>query len=146
MTWAKPGKLPFKVVSDVQMAKYIRQFEHIVIDTQARPTKEDLQELADSCELLILPTTPKGLDLDALLRTVDVLQQMNANFKVLLTIIPPAPSQAGKEAREMFQAEIKRLVAFERAPLEGVIVRDYPDPRAEAAWAGYEELGKEILA
>lgn len=154
MTWAAPGKLPFKVVTDVQMAKHIRQHEHIVIDTQARPTREDLEELADSCDLLILPTTAKALDLDALLRTVDTLQRMKANFRVLLTIVPPLPSQAGKEARDMlaaegiptFQAEIKRLVAFERAPLEGVIVKDYPDPRADVAWAGYEELGKEVLA
>lgn len=154
MTWAASGKLPFKVVTDVQMAKHIRQHEHIVIDTQARPTREDLEELADSCDLLILPTTAKALDLDALLRTVDTLQRMKANFRVLLTIVPPPPSHAGKEAKDMlaaegiptFQAEIKRLVAFERAPLEGVIVKDYPDPRAEVAWAGYEELGKEVLA
>lgn len=154
MTWAAPNKLPFKVVTDVQMAKYIRQFEHIVIDTQARPTKEDLEELADSCDLLILPTTPKALDLDALLRTVDVLQNMEANFRVLLTIVPPAPSQAGKEARDLltqegipvFDAEIRRLVAFERAPLAGVIVKDYSDPRAAVAWEGYETLGQEVLA
>ena len=153
MTWAKPGKLPFKVVTDVQMAKYIREMEHIVIDTQARPTREDLEELADSCDLLILPTTPKALDLDALLRTVDTLQNMEASFKVLLTIVPPSPSRAGEEARQLltqenipaFQSEIKRLVAFERAPLEGVVVKDYNDPRASVAWAGYELLGKEIL-
>lgn len=154
MTWAAPDKLPFKVVTDVQMAKYIRQYEHIVIDTQARPTQEDLKELADSCDLLILPTTPKALDLDALLRTVEVLQKMEADFKVLLTIVPPPPSQSGNEARELmkqegipvFNTEIKRLVAFERAPLAGVVVKDYPDPRAEVAWSGYEALGKEILA
>jgi chromosome partitioning protein len=154
MTWAAPGKLPFKVVTDLQMPKYIRNFEHIIIDTQARPTKEDLEELADSCDLLILPTTPKALDLDALLRTVDTLQAMDASFKVLLTLVPPLPSQSGREAKEMlrgegvpiFDAEIRRLVAFERAPLAGVVVKDYADPRAGVAWAGYEALGREITA
>lgn len=154
MTWAAHGRLPFKVVTDVQMAKYIRNYDHIVIDTQARPTREDLEELADSCDLLVLPTTPKALDLDALLRTIDVLQSMKANFKVLLAMVPPPPSQAGKEAKEMlraegiptFDAEIKRLVAFERSPLTGVIVRDYADPRAHVAWAGYEALGREVLS
>ena len=153
MTWARPEKLPFKVVTDVQMAKHIRAHEHIVIDTQARPSREDLEELADSCDLLILPTTPKALDLDALLRTVDSLKALNANFKVLLTIIPPLPSKADQEARALlheekipcFQTSIKRLVAFERSPLEGVIVRDYVDPRSKQAWAGYEALGKEVL-
>lgn len=89
MTWAAPGRLPFKVVTDVQMPKYIRDFEHIVIDTQARPTQDDLEELADSCDLLVLPTTPKALDIDALLKTVDTLKNMQSNFRVLLTIVPP---------------------------------------------------------
>lgn len=154
MTWAAHGRLPFKVVTDVQMAKHIRNYDHIVIDTQARPTREDLEELADSCDLLILPTTPKALDLDALLRTIDALQKMEANFKVLLAMVPPPPSQAGKEAKEMlraegiptFEAEIRRLVAFERSPLTGVIVRDYADPRSHIAWEGYEALGKEVLS
>lgn len=153
MTWAAPGRLPFKVVTDVQMPKYIRQFEHIVIDTQARPTQEDLEELADSCDLLILPTTPKALDIDALLKTVDTLKNMQSNFRVLLTIVPSAPSRSGQEAREMllaeqvplFESEIRRLVAFERAPLEGVIVKEYDDPRSGVAWFGYQQLGQEIM-
>lgn len=153
MTWAAPGKLPFKVVTDIQMAKHIRNYEHVVIDTQARPTKTDLEELADSCDLLLLPTTPKALDLDALLRAVDILQKFDATFKVLLTLVPPLPSQSGKDARELllqeniptFKSEIRRLVAFERSPLEGVIVKDYSDPRAKIAWKGYQSLGKEIL-
>ena len=100
-----------------------------------------------------MPTTPKALDLDALLRTVDTLKAMQADFRVLLTIVPPLPSQSGREAKEMlraegiptFESEIRRLVAFERAPLEGVVVKDYVDPRAKVAWAGYETLGKEIV-
>ncbi len=152
-TWASGGKLPFKVVSEAQAPKYIRQYEHIVIDTQARPSQKDLEALADGCDLLILPTTPKALDLDALLRTVDVLQELGANFKVLLTIVPPPPSASGREARKLlveaglpvFEAEIKRLVAFERAPLMGVVVQDYPDPRAQQGWEGYQAVGREIL-
>lgn len=152
-TWAAGGSLPFKVVSETQAPKYIRNFEHIVIDTQARPEQKDLEALADGCDLLILPTTPKALDLDALLRTVDVLSQLGASFKVLLTIVPPAPSRSGAEARKLlveaklpvFSSEIKRLVAFERAPLKGVVVKDYDDPRSQIAWEGYENVGKEIL-
>jgi chromosome partitioning protein len=154
MTWATPGKLPFKVVPEVQMAKYIREFEHVVIDTQARPTREDLKELADSCDLLILPTTPKCLDLDALLRTVDVLQEFGANFQVLLTLIPPPPNRDGEEARKLlnqenvptFKSGIRRFVAFERAPMAGVVVNEYPDPKSKIAWKGYENLGREVLA
>jgi chromosome partitioning protein len=152
-TWAEGDKLTFKVVTEGQAPKYIRQYEHVVIDTQARPEQKDLEALADGCDLLILPTTPKALDLDALLRTVDVLSALGANFKVLLTIVPPSPSRSGEEARKLlqeaglpvFEGEIKRLVAFERAPLMGVVVSDYPDQRAQTAWEGYEAVGKEIL-
>lgn len=153
MTWAALGKLPFKTVTDVQMAKHIRNYEHVVIDTQARPQKEDLKELAESCDLLILPTTPRGLDLDALLRTAETLKSLKANFKVLLTMLPPSPNKDGIEAREMleqedipiFRAGIKKLTAFERAPLVGVVVGEYKDRRSGIAARGYEELGREIF-
>ena len=152
-TWAESGKLIFKVVFESQAPKYIRQYEHILIDTAARPSQNDLEALADGCDLLVVPTSPKALDLDALLRTADALQKLRANFKILLTIVAPPPSRSGEEARKLlieaglpvFQSEIKRLVAFERAPLLGVIVRDYPDPRAQTGWEGYEAVGKEIL-
>lgn len=152
LTWAKPEKLSFKVVSETAAPKYIKDYTHIVIDTQARPSPEDFEELADGCDLLILPTTPRALDLDALAQTVNVLQQMGATFKILLTQIP-ARSTAAKDARKslgeiglpIFKSEIKRLVAFERSPLLGVIVKDYPDSRASDGWSGYVAVGKEIL-
>jgi chromosome partitioning protein len=55
---------------DGQGAKYAREFEHCVIDTEARPEEEDLKAVADGCELLIIPTTPDALALDALMLTV----------------------------------------------------------------------------
>jgi chromosome partitioning protein len=49
--WAKRGNLPFTVIDERQAAKQARHFEHIVIDTQARPEQEDLEALADGCDL-----------------------------------------------------------------------------------------------
>ena len=60
LTWAKPEKLSFKVVSETAAPKYIKDYTHIVIDTQARPSPEDFEELADGCDLLVLPTTPRA--------------------------------------------------------------------------------------
>ena len=130
LTWAKPEKLSFKVVSETAAPKYIKDYTHIVIDTQARPSSKDFEELADGCDLLVLPTTPRALDLDALAQTVDVLKQMGATFKILLTQVPPR-STAARDARKsleelglpVFKAEIKRLVAFERAPLLGTTIK-----------------------
>lgn len=152
LTWAREGKLAYKVVSSSAAPKYVKEYEHIVIDTQARPSPEDLKDLAEGCDLMMLPTAPRGLDLDALMQTVEIVKPLGARFRILLTMVPPQ-GKAAQEAREsleelelpVFKAEIKRLVAFERAPLMGVSVREYPDPRAVDAWKYYEKLGEEIL-
>jgi chromosome partitioning protein len=152
--WGKRGDLPFKVVDERQAARYAREYEHIIIDTEARPDEEDLKALADGCDLLVIPTTPDVLALDALMLTVKALQAIGSNnYRVLLTIVPPRPSRDGDEARSLllqgttpfFESAIRRLVAFQKAALAGVPVFAVRDPRAPLAWADYERLGKEIL-
>ncbi len=152
--WDKRGELPFKVVDERQAARYAREYEHILIDTEARPEEEDLKALADGCDLLVIPTTPDVLALDALMLTVKALQTIGTNnYRVVLTIVPPHPSRDGDEARSLlqqgaipfFESGIRRLVAFQKAALAGVPVFAVRDPRAQLAWKDYETLGKEIL-
>ncbi len=152
--WAKRGNLPFTVIDERQAAKQARHFEHIVIDTQARPEQEDLEALADGCDLLIIPSTPDALALDALMLTVNVLQHLGSErYKVLLTIIPPKPSRDGDEARHMlnqaglplFCSSIRRLAAFQKAALAGVPVSAVNDKRAAQGWADYQAVAKELL-
>ncbi len=153
--WAKRGSLPFKVIDERQAARFARDFAHVIIDTEARPSEEDLKALADGCDLLIIPTTPDALSLDALLLTVDAIKSVGADrYKVLLTIIPPRPSHDGDDARQtingvglpLFKNSIPRLVAFQKAALAGVPVYEVGDPRAEDAWASYQGVGKEVLS
>ena len=152
--WDKRGDLAFRVVDERQAARYACEYGHIVIDTEARPDEEDLKALADGCDLLVIPTTPDALALDALMLTVKALQGIGAdNYRVLLTIVPPRPSRDGDEARSLlrqgaipcFESGIRRLVEFQKAALAGVPVFAVRDPRARVAWADYERLGKEIL-
>lgn len=153
--WAKRGNLPFKVVDERQAARFSRNFEHIVIDTQARPTQEDLEALAGGCDMLIIPCTPDSLSLDALTLTVDTLRTLGTNsYRILLTMIPPKPNRDGEEARELlqeakfplFQSGIRRIVAFQRAALHGVPVFQVNDPRAQQGWEEYVSVGKEVLS
>jgi chromosome partitioning protein len=152
--WTQRGELPFKVVDERQAARYARQYDHIVIDTEAHPNDQDLRALADGCDLLVIPTTPDALSLDALMLTVNALQNIGAeSYRILLTIIPPRPSRDGEEARSLlegrglpvFKTEIHRLVAFQKAALAGVPVYKVGDPRAEQAWEYYRRVGEEIL-
>lgn len=152
--WAKRGHLPVKVVDERQAAKFARDFAHVVIDTQARPSREDLEALAEGCDLLIIPTTPDALALDALILTVDALKELGADrWRILLTMIPPRPSRDGDEARALLTEAglpllaggIRRMVAFSKAALAGVPVYEANDPRARDGWADYEAVGREVL-
>lgn len=152
--WARRGRLPVKVVDERQAARFARDFEHVVIDTQARPSREDLEALADGCDLLLIPSTPDALALDALILTVDALKGLGADrYRVLLTMLPPRPSRDGDEARAMlgdagvplFPGGIRRMVAFSKAALAGVPVSGVADPRAREGWADYEAVGRELL-
>lgn len=163
LTWARLNKLPFPVCSLEGAAKHIRKAEHVVIDTQARPSPQELESIASGCDLLILPTTPKALDLDALIRTAELLDGLKANYQVLLTMVPPPcrrpggsqsePSLKERKARLLLeQAEIPTFAtaiidytAFERAPLMGVTVDLYPDDYALTVWNCYQSLGEEVM-
>lgn len=153
--WGKRGRLPFPVVDERGAARAIRDHSpaHMVIDTPARPSREDLAELAAGCDLLIVPTTPDVLSLDAMMATAEALRSIGADrFKVLLTIVPPRPSRDGDEARAMiaeaglplFAGWVRRAVAFQRAALGGCLVSDVKDARAAEAWSDYEAVGREI--
>ena len=98
--WSEQGKLPFPVIGRNQAPVYARKFENLIIDTPARPTAEELKDLALGCELLIIPATPDTLSLDALMQTVDALRQVGTDrYRVLLNIVPPEPIKEGALAR-----------------------------------------------
>src|SRR4051812_24373913 len=81
--------------------------------------------------------------------------QGSTNCRVLLTMVPPKPRIEGKALREMlieqkipvFEGEIPRLAAFEKAAAEGLPVGAVQtDRNAGRAWAAYVAIGKEIIA
>jgi chromosome partitioning protein len=154
LDWAATGNLNFSVIDERQAAKFARDFEHIVIDTKARPDNDDLKTLAEGCDLLVIPTTPDALSLKATLKMLSAMQTLNTNFyKILLTMIPPPPSHDGQDAERVlaanklpiFKTRIRRYTAYKKAALKGVSVAEVKDHYAKAAWQDYENLGKEII-
>ena len=153
LDWASRGYLPFKVVDEKQAVKFARQYEHIVIDTPARPSPDELKTIAEGCDLLILPTSPDALALGATLQMVGALHNLKTNYRILLTLIPPYPNRAGTDARAaiekaklpIFKSGIRRLAVFQKAVLQGVPVNSVKDSYAMIAWDCYEKVGREIL-
>lgn len=154
--WASRGMTPpFTVVGENRLAQAARSHEHLVIDTKARPDPADLKALAEGADLLVLPCTPDPFALDALMQTVDSVRQLAADrYRILLTIVPPAPMTDGIAAREimlraalpLFAGEIRRTVAFQRAALLGLTVDALRNDISHVAWRDYERIGEEILA
>ena len=154
LEWAERGQLPFKVVDEKAAVKFARKYEHIIIDTPARPATEELKTLAEGCDLLVLPTSPDALSMGAMLQMVDTLQNIETDYRILLTIIPPKPNTVGDDARKslegarlpIFKGGIRRLNVFQKAALAGVPVYAVKgDSYSGIAWRCYEDVGREIL-
>ena len=87
-------------------------------------------------DLLVLPTTPDALALEALLATLEALRGAEARFRVLLTLVPPPPSRDGEEARALLGAEgvplftgwVRRAAAFPKAAPWGYLSTGHPTP------------------
>jgi chromosome partitioning protein len=152
-TMAKRGKMPFAIADEKEGLYRVRDYEHIIVDTEARPGAADFEDLARGCDLLIIPTVPASMDRDVLILTLAAAQKLApSKYRVLLTKVPPPPEPEGPALRRelvidhiaVFTAEIPRLKAFEHAAAAGVPVNQLADQRARRAWRAYAIMGKEI--
>jgi chromosome partitioning protein len=151
LAWKGRGKLSFPVVTENELSERAGQFKHIVLDTPARPTTDELRTICTESDLVIIPSQPDALSLDALIKLVNSLKEIEAeNYKVLFTLVPPL-SHAGREAKELlkdlgipsFKTEIYRRAVCGRAALKGITVNEMKD--GNAALKEFEALAREIL-
>jgi chromosome partitioning protein len=76
----------------------------------------------------------------------------DAQYRGLITIAPPSPNKDGETMRQdletggipVFKTMIRRTIGYQKAALEGKIIRDLADSRLKVAWQDYKNLGKEI--
>lgn len=154
LKWAQRGenRMPFQVCSMAASPRYVRDYEHIVVDTPARPDREDLQELAEGCDLLLLPTRPDALSVDAMLLTVGILKELGCDhYRILLTMTGRSKmSDLAREALSalpLLKSEIRHYAAYDKATLEGCPVYEVKDDRnAKIAWGDYVNVSKELFS
>lgn len=154
LSWSERGQLPFKVVSEKAAPKYWNDYQHTVVDTNARPSRADLKDLADICDQFIIVTGCDALSLDVLLPMAETLREVvgNERFKVLLNEVPPV-GYAGDEARQavkesgipIFKGQVRRYAAFGKAALLGVTVDQVRDDHAADGWLDFQSIGRELL-
>ena len=137
--WARKGLLPFECCDDSKAPKLLMsgKYGHVVIDTPARPSADEIESLADGCDLLILPTTPDPLAMSALAQIATSLPE-KTNYRCLITITPPPPQKDAEVAREalinngfpVFNRHIRRYKEYIKAadecrPVKGIPWRDW---------------------
>jgi len=150
--WRKRGSVPFEIADERLAARLAGQYENLVFDTKARPEKSDVVALAEGCDLLILPTTPDAMSLEALTLMLDMLTDIGVkHFRVLITKVPPN-RHVGRQVREalvegeipLFDSHVRLYAAFEKAAEQGILVKDVKDPYAKECWADYVAVLKEV--
>ncbi|NJM20518.1 MAG: ParA family protein [Richelia sp. RM2_1_2] len=78
-----------------------QRFEFIIFDTPARPAEAEVEELARGCDLLIIPTPPDLLGIDAMALMAKSLPP-ETNWRVLLTATYlPLQFSTSRESRKL---------------------------------------------
>lgn len=156
LAWAGRGSLPFHVAPWAHQTKLATKYEHKVLDVGQRPKDVELIDLAEGCDLLVIPAVPAALDTDSLVQSLKILGNHGAtNYRVLIVKDPPAPENEGAALRAeleaagvpLFGQSIPRLKVFDKAASTGVTVDAITgDQRAKRAWEAYAAVGREVLA
>lgn len=161
LAWQARGRqakepLPFIVADAANTTPdRIKQYGNYVCDTKARLELEELSSLAKISDLVLVPTIPDALSLDALLLNVRAMEQLGIqNYKIVLNIVPPRPNLDGERALEFLRSQnlpvcshsIRRFTAVSRSAAEGIPVYAMKgDANAKIAWRDYVAVGEEIL-
>ena len=152
IAWSKRGELPFKVVDEKAAARYTRDFENIVIDTSAHPSKSDLAAMVEGCDQLIIITEPEIMSLDVLPGMIEDLEKLGSQkHRVLLCRVSPLSEAAEAKALieelnvRTFKRHIRSYRAYRLAAMTGTTVNNVNDPYAQEAWSDYVAVAKELL-
>lgn len=154
--WVNRGPgMPFGICDQLSAPRESRNYDHLVIDTPARPNREDLESLSKGADLLVLPSAPSALALDALKQSIDALDSLGANYLCYLSIVPSAPQKTGAAARAALSrlnaplatSEIRKFAAWEKASAKGLIAGAVKgDSNAKNAQADGDALAAEVVA
>ena len=149
LSWAEAETLPFTISNEAGAKP--KDYEHVVVDTRGQPDAKSLRAFAGKADLVIIPTTPSQLSLTTLEPFRDSFEDFP--YRILLTLVPPAPSHVGMDALEhlkemklkTFKTVIPRLAAFDKSAGKGRTVLEVADKNKARAWEAIDALGKEIL-
>ena len=149
--WAKRGALTFLVCGVGAVAKYSQGASNIIIDTRGHPDDSALEDYAQGCNVLLLPTTPDILAIEALLDTAEAVNKYIEPL-VLFTMVDnrkkadveTARLKLAKKGLIVLDQTIRRLSVHDKAAQEGSAVSGIKGAMAKEAWDEYKNVVFEI--
>lgn len=150
--WARRGELPITALLEGESIPFGTRY--LVVDTEGRPAIADMADLTRSADVVLVPTAPNSVEVEATGRLLQQLAGTDADMnrvRVVITKAPPVGS-VGQAARDELRAAgllvcetvIRRYTAHERAHEQGTLVRDAVDAKSENAWADILGLTVEV--
>lgn len=134
--------------------KKLADHDALILDTEGRPKRKELRQLAERADLLLVPSGVSALELEATRELLEFLEGAEAarHTRVVLTRVPPT-GLAGEHAREdlreggwtVCNTLVRQYAAYQKAAEAGALCRDVRDPRAENAWHDILALSREVL-
>lgn len=153
LQWAELAPLPFEVVLPEQAAPVLKGAKYLVVDSEGRPSVEDLLELAKDFDLVLIPCGVTRLEVGSTLKLWRRLRAGGTleNVRVVITKATPN-SRIGQDARDalreagvsVLETVVRRYAAHEKAAEQGGLVRDVRDPRAAEAWQDILGVAQEV--
>lgn len=162
--WAERAgeRLPFDFAAGLDPGnlaglRSMTDYDVIVVDTPGSlHGREAIDAVVSASNTVLLPTQPTALSVIPLIRTVtNVVAPLGVPYRVLLNIIDPRRPTETSDARAMLdaraipylQATVRRYVAHERGPLDGLVVTQYPirDRYSRNALDDYRRVALELF-
>ena len=153
--WARGGHLPYPVMPITALARWVSQYDAVVMDTEGGVENGKLIEYAQSSDLILLPTSPDINGLDGASQTAEVLRAggvPTSQSAAVLTMVRPGGMKdlnARKGLAEMglpvLKASVRISEAFRDASNAAILVRDVKTDMALRCWRDYQNVTAELL-
>lgn len=141
---------PFAIASLAKMAKAVQGAEVIIIDTAASIEDDDLKDLAEDCDLIIIPTKTDIDSAAAAIETADKASKYGGQYQILITDSPSTGSSGAElqadlkeDGYQVFDRCIRRGEGVRHASLAGATLAQqrggYRRP-----WLDYQEVFADV--
>ncbi len=149
LRWHKRGRgFPYPVVP---LGASYDDMDWLVVDTEAHPSQQDIERVAEQVDLVILPVS----NIESLETAVEIQPFLGQVERLaLVNMAPPFPQRDGQEMRIALSNQdipvaatmVRRSKAYETAKLEGTSTYHCSNRLGKAVWFEFDALAREAVS